>query len=333
MEKNNEKIDFVIIWVDGNDPEWQKEKAKYSPNKNTDSRNIRYRDWENLKYWFRGVEKFAPWVNKIYFVTCGHYPEWLNKENPKLVCVKHDDYMSKEYLPTFSSHPIELNLHRIKGLSEQFVYFNDDMFITNYVKKTDFFKNGKPVDVGLESAVTTNDNKMLNIYYNNLAIINSSFDKKSVIKNRKNWFSLKYGKDNFRGVISAPWKRFIGFYNCHCPQPFLKETFEKVWKMNKQILDETSQHKFRNERDVSQYLLRYWQLCENNFYPRKTNFSKAITITDNDIEVCNLIESQKKKLLCINDHEKITEANFKKFKKDIIDSFEKILPEKSSFEK
>ncbi len=74
----DEKVDFVILWVDGNDPEWQASKAKYTADKGRDASANRYREWENLKYWFRGVEKFAPWVNNVYFVTCGHYPEWLN---------------------------------------------------------------------------------------------------------------------------------------------------------------------------------------------------------------------------------------------------------------
>ena len=132
----NYPIDFVVTWVDGNDPIWQAEKAKYSPNKNADNRNVRFRDWDNMQYWFRAVEKFAPWVNKIHFVTYGHLPKWLNTDNPKLNIVKHSDFIPKEYLPTFSSHSIELNLHRIEGLAERFVYFNDDMFLTILSKKS-----------------------------------------------------------------------------------------------------------------------------------------------------------------------------------------------------
>ena len=124
MSKNKtQKIDFVITWVDDSDLEWREEKAKFS---GEDTRESKYRDWGLLKYWFRGVEKFAPWVNRVHFVTYGHIPEWLNTECPKLNIVKHDDFIPKEYLPTFSSHTIELNLHRIPGLMEHFSYFNDD---------------------------------------------------------------------------------------------------------------------------------------------------------------------------------------------------------------
>ncbi|GMO18334.1 MAG: hypothetical protein Ta2A_26630 [Treponemataceae bacterium] len=125
-------IDFVLLWVDMNDPVWQKKFNRYLPTANsekTDTRAIKYRDWDNLRYWFRGVEKFAPWVRKIHFVTSDQCPEWLNLDAPKLHYVTEADYIPAEYLPLFNCNPLEINFHRIKGLSEQFVYFNDDMFL------------------------------------------------------------------------------------------------------------------------------------------------------------------------------------------------------------
>ena len=82
-----------------------------------------------FRYWFRAVERYAPWVNKVFLVTNGKFPDWINPDNPKLVLVKHDDYIPEEYLPTFNSCAIELHLHRIKDLSEHFVYFNDDTML------------------------------------------------------------------------------------------------------------------------------------------------------------------------------------------------------------
>lgn len=330
---NEDKIDFVIIWVDGSDPEWLKEKEKYDTNKNCDSRNIRYRDWDNLQYWFRGIEKFAPWVNKVHFVTCGHLPKWLNTNHPKLNIVKHSDYIPEEYLPTFSSHVIELNLHRIKGLAEKFVYFNDDTFIIDNVNKEDFFKNGLPTDVGILSEVSTKDLKMFSIYYNNLAIINSNFKKSEVLQNRKNWFNLKYGKHLIRTILAYPWRNFIGFYNCHCPQPYLKETFYSVWNTASDNLIKTCKNKFRDSCDVNQYLFRYWQLCSNKFSPRKISFSKSFTLTDDDTKILTTIKNKKFKTICINDSSEISNENFNKFKSEIKYEFEQILPEKSSFEK
>ena len=129
-----EPIDFVIIWVDGNDKEWRAEKDKYDDKPiSTSNSEVRFRDWDNLQYWFRGVEKYAPWVRKIHFITWGHLPTWLNTEHPKLHIVRHEDYIPNEYLPVFNSNVLEIYMHKIEGLSEEFVYFNDDIFLSRSV--------------------------------------------------------------------------------------------------------------------------------------------------------------------------------------------------------
>ena len=89
-------IDFVITWVDMDDPKWQAEFAKYSGRKENTKNGVskaRFRDYGFLKYWFRGVEKFAPWVRKIHFVTSGQKPDWLDVSNPKINLVNHQDYI------------------------------------------------------------------------------------------------------------------------------------------------------------------------------------------------------------------------------------------------
>ena len=102
-----DKIDIVIPWVDGNDIKWQNEKNKYKQKKDEKLNNSsRFRDWDNLQYIFRGIEKFMPWVNNIFFITWGHLPKWLNVDNPKLKIINHKDYIPSKYLPTFNSHTI-----------------------------------------------------------------------------------------------------------------------------------------------------------------------------------------------------------------------------------
>ena len=180
---NMDKIDFVMIWVDGNDPEWQKEKNKYdSSTEKGDNTIVRYRSWDNLQYWFRGIEKFAPWVNKVHFVTWGHLPPWLNKEHPKLNIVNHRDYIPEKYLPTFNANTIELNLHRIEGLSEQFVYFNDDMFITDHVKPRDFFRGGRPMDTYSMDCIFFAKKSAGFFNGNDIELINTHFNKNECMK-------------------------------------------------------------------------------------------------------------------------------------------------------
>lgn len=146
MRNDNCKVDFVIPWVDGADVTWYEKKLKYSGKLSGDENINRYRDWGTLKYWFRGVEKYAPWVNKVYLITDNQTPEWIDLQCSKLQLINHSDFIPSKNLPTFSSHPIELNMHRISALSEHFVYFNDDCFLTKPVEKSLFFKNDVPCD-------------------------------------------------------------------------------------------------------------------------------------------------------------------------------------------
>ena len=192
MSENQKPIDFVIIWVDDNDPKWRAEKSKYDGNVGGNSNSeVRYRE----------VEKFAPWVNKIHFVTWGHLPKWLDTSNPKLHIVNHKDYIPEEYLPTFSSHTIELNIHRIEGIADQFVYFNDDMFITAPTKPEDFFKDGKPCDTFALDCICFNKDSAGFFNGANITIINEHFDKDKACKeNFGKWFNPKNRFKNIRQI-------------------------------------------------------------------------------------------------------------------------------------
>lgn len=328
------KIDFVMMWVDGNDLEWRKEKNKYLPKEDEVNNEVRFRDWELLKYWFRGVEKFTPWVNKIYFITWGHLPKWLNTNNNKLVVVNHKDFIPKDYLPTFNSHTIELNLHRIKELNEQFVLFNDDTFITNNMKKEDFFINNIPCESAiLNPIISIGKDHFSNVMTNNLNVINNNFNKRQTIKNNiYKWYNLKYGKDIIRTFSLIPWNNFPGFYNSHLPNSLLKSTFDEVWKKEYKVLDETCQCKLRNNyTNINQWTIKYWQLASNNFIPRSPKIGKFYEISDNVKEIQSIILNKKYKLICLNDSIEI--KNFDKIKEELKETFEKILNEKSSFEK
>lgn len=330
--KKQQKIDFVVTWVDGNDPEWQAEKARYSGLASSDSRELRYREWGILRYWFRAVEQYAPWVNNIYFVTCGHYPKWLNPEHPKLRLVKHSDYMPAEYLPTFSSHPIELNLHRIKGLSEHFVYFNDDMYLVNPAAPEDFFVNGKPCDCLVGSAITPRNGEFSSILCANVSVINDHFTKQQLRSlGMSKVFSPKYGKLLVRTMTTMPYHYILGFYNPHIAQPHLKSSFEEVWAAEPELLHATCLHRFRDLNDVSPYLMRYWVLCKGNFYP-SAPCGKYYNL-DADmgaIQRAILNPNPAQKTLTLNDSVRVGDQNERMRKLRAI--FRKKFPKKSEFE-
>ena len=326
------EIDFVLLWVDSNDPEWQKEKDKYAKEQDIkfNPNNVRYRDWDTLKYWFRGVELYAPWVRKIHFVTCGHTPSWLNLNHSKLNFVKHSDYIPLEYLPTFSANPIELNLHRINNLAEQFVFFNDDLFLNAPVRPDDFFRNGLPCDSAIRNIPSIS--KFGHIDLNDLLVIGKYFNfVKQFRKYPSKYLNWRYGLQNLRFLFLSPWPIYCGFKNTHTAFSYLKSTLEEVWDKETVLLTETSKRRFRDDRDVNQYVFRYWQLAKGSFMPRNYSFSSLYCISNSVLDtIINDIQKRKHKVICLNDNDSV--ADIEPIKRKIIEAFERVLPEKSSFE-
>lgn len=330
---NMEKIDIVIPWVDSTDPVWRKEKARYSGEitGESDARDIRFRDWDNLQYVFRSIEKFAPWINLVHFVTFGHLPDWLNKDCAKLNIVKHEDYIPEKYLPVFSSHVIELNMHRIKGLSEKFIYFNDDIFLLRPVKPADFFCNGLPCDCNIPNLIVPSFSNFTPIVFNSVGYINKHFNKRQTIKHHiTNWFNYKYG---FTGLIRAflflPWKDYTGFYNHHLAVSYLKSVLTEVWEKEPEIMEKTCEHRFRDNSDVNQYIFRFWQLASGRFTPN-TLHGKYFKIGSKNRKITEYIKERKGRMICINDDDFI--GDFDCVKKEINDALDNLLPEKSMFE-
>ncbi len=330
-----EKIDFVMLWVDGSDPAWLEEKNRYSPVKIDYSNDTnRFRDWDNLQYWFRGVEMFAPWVNNIYFITWGHVPAWLNCDHPKLKIINHKDYIPEKYLPTFNSDTIETNLFRLEGLSEHFVLFNDDTFILDAISEEDCFQNGKPCDSFVESLVAPvgDGSKITHTKANNTDVINAHFKKRRV--HRKNLFKIynpKYGLQNLITLYFLPFPYFTGFRNPHIATSHLKSTFAKVWQEEPDLLDASCMNKFRGYNDISHWLMRYWNLCSGNFTPRSLNFGRYFALSDHNEALVQHILNRKSRIVCINDMS--AKIDFEKTKKEINGALRTLFPEKSSFEK
>lgn len=332
---NSHDIDFVVTWVDMDDPAWKADFAKYT-NKIDNSKNevseARFRDYGFLKYWFRGVEKYAPWVRKIHFVTCGQKPEWLDENHPKLNLVHHKDYIPNNFLPVFNSSLIEIYLHQIPDLSEHFVYFNDDFYIINHLSPERFFVDGLPNDI---AAFTFNSG--LGLWYkslkNNIRLINKHFDKKTILKrDHDKWFHPSYGSKMRYTKLMQPYHKFVTLRTPHNAQPYLKSTFEEVWKYEAPELTKMSNNRFRTPKDYTQELFRTWQICQSNFNAYNTyQDTKMFPLILKSKQAIEAIRQQSYKLVCINDHVHI--PNYNQVMKDLESSFEMILPDKSAFEK
>lgn len=334
------KIDVVIAWVDGNDPAWLAEKERVSPSALADGRALRYRDWGVLPYLFRGLERFAPWVNNVHLVTWGHLPTWLNIDHPKLHIVNHKDYIPSEYLPTFSSHTIELNLHRIKGLAEQFIYFNDDMFLLRPVDADRFFRNGLPRDFAimnpaytLDLAEGSGDDQIFYIPYNNINHLNAHYSMQTCIKQHPmKWYHPVYGVDLLRNLLLFPWGRFVGFVDNHLPQPYRKSAFTAAWADSFAVLDATCRNPIRTDHDVNHWYIRYRQLAEGNFCPIRQIKDAVFALKTDNTEIFDTIKHQRLPLLCLNDSPFIG-AHFANEQAKLQNAFEQILPEKSGYER
>jgi hypothetical protein len=151
-------IDAVITWVDGNDPDFFKRAGSAMGIQNHDRKTgvsqSRYRSQDEIRYCVLSILKFAPFIRNIFIVTDGQSPKifdvigtYFPDRVDSIRIVDHKEIFRdfEEYLPTFSSRSIESMLWRIKGLSENFVYFNDDVFLVREIKEEEWFSQNKPV--------------------------------------------------------------------------------------------------------------------------------------------------------------------------------------------
>lgn len=133
----NHDIDLVVTWVDGDDPERNALRQSYkNQTTNLNSHDVgacRYTSHDELFYLLLSVEKYAPWIRTIWILASGtQHPSWLKRDHPRVrVVYDHDIFDNPEWIPTFNSHALECHLHKIPGLSEVFLYANDDMFFGN----------------------------------------------------------------------------------------------------------------------------------------------------------------------------------------------------------
>jgi hypothetical protein len=136
-------VDVVVTWVDGNDPIWHQEYSKYN---DTPIDQERFVDVDELYYCLKSIESYLPWVRHTFLVTMRpQQPKYL-EDFPNVQVIHHDQiYSNTGWLPTFNSQSIETQLANIPGLSEHFIYFNDDVFIGKPLSKKFFFTSqGKP---------------------------------------------------------------------------------------------------------------------------------------------------------------------------------------------
>ena len=230
LEHHDAPVDIVYTWVDGSDPSWRAEFERWSE---LSGRELgegafdegRFRSRDELRYSLRSVWAFAGWARNIYIVTAGQRPRWL-ADQPRVTVVDHADILPADALPTFNSHAIESALHRIDGLSEQFIYFNDDVFLGRPVRPETFFtSNGLPL-VFLSGARPAG------------FVDEHSLDVDRAAQNGRDLLEQRFG----RVASTKPY---------HTAFPLLRSVLEEIAGGYSDIVEQTAHSRFRSPTDLS----------------------------------------------------------------------------------
>ena len=334
-------IDFVVTWLDSTDEEWQRQYAYYKKQCTGRQEAARFRNMDIFQYWFRAVEQYAPWVHKVFLVTNGTFPKWINKEHPKLVLVKHSDYIPEEFLPTFNSHTIELFIHKIPGLSEQFVYFNDDFFLNAPVLPETFFRDGLPCDNNAESLQNVPIYSMedsFGIYMSilaNVGVVNAHFDRRQTVRESpRRWYGWHLGRQGLiLSLLLRRNRKFLGFRWRHFEQPFLKSVIEDAWNKSPDVLLDSC-NRFRKEIQLNPYFFRYWQFASNRFYPMRLYRSIICNLRLSNLDrVERALHNSKVISFCLNDTAECPNEEYEIINRELQGLLEQKFPFKSSFEK
>ncbi|QUJ76726.1 Stealth CR1 domain-containing protein [Sulfitobacter albidus] len=152
---SEDPIDAVITWVDGGDPTHRALRESYlrrqtSPLCENASNPHRWGADDEIFFCLHSINLHAPWIRTIWLVVDGEGPDPARLSpaiRAKLRLVRHHEIFAgfEHVLPTFNSLAIESMLWRIEGLSNRFLYFNDDVFLTAPLHPSDMFEGNAPV--------------------------------------------------------------------------------------------------------------------------------------------------------------------------------------------
>lgn len=309
-------IDIVYLWVDGNDPKWQAKRNRFIGNiVENSSVNCegRYSNNDELKYSLRSIELYIPWIRNIFIVTDNQIPEWLDTSNPKIRIIDHKEIMPPESLPCFNSCLIEHFIYRIPGLSEHFLYANDDTYINKTLTPNDFFtKEGFPI-----VRLTRKPFRKLRWFW------------REKIRNKP----LKtYSKtvDNSSRLVEDKYGNYYTGMPHHNIDAYLKSDYQRI--IEKDFCDEfvaNNKNHMRSNDDILRIFISYIALAENRGQLRYVNQNESMHLSIHKMHHYNRLKKKRPAFFCMNDSE-YAQDNDRIFAKEYL---EKRFPKKSKFEK
>ena len=300
------EIDYVFPFVDNTDKQWQAQYINYSKkeNRNIKINSRRYFNYNLLRYLLRGIDKFMPWIRNVYIIVerKSQIPYWLDTDKVKVIY--HKDIIPEELLPTYNSCNIEMFLHNIPGLSEYFIYGNDDMFPINNLEKSDFFdENGLPKIRMKEISYPQPSRGYLN---------HVKFNERLVLKD------LNIKED----------PKHVCLWN-HGLAPMRKSTLDYLrTKYNDEIYSHCTS--FRTGRNYDQSLYNIWNYLSGNYsqnYTLKNGYYNLnITQMENIKKTIRLHQ-----VVCLNDtHKSVNELDYLVNECNLL--FDSFLPDKCKYE-
>ncbi len=266
MEKYNAPetdmpIDAVIAWVDGSDPQLA-EKRRFYLKKDDDDNNTskvlstHFASNNEISFCVLSILKFAPFIRNIFIVTDNQDPNIYEKvrsmfpeRTDSIRIVDHKEIFEgfEEYLPTFNSISIGNMIWRIKGLSDNFVYFNDDVFLIREAKPQDWFIGNRPV---LRGKWKIPPYKRMLKYRLRAAMINL-FRRNETYHPRLSFYGLQWKVARFLGF------RWRYFFLCHTPHPLNRKRLEEFFNDNRELMENNISYRFRSSDQLLMSSLAY----------------------------------------------------------------------------
>ena len=316
----NNKIDIVVTYLNERNKQWQEDFEYWKNKEIKEGRAVksnrqafgeeRTREWDCFKYWFRGVEKNCPWVNKVFLVVQNenHVPEWLDTNNSKIRIVYHDEFIPKKLLPTFNAMTIAIYISNIPDLSENYIMCDDDYYFLNSIMKDRFFRQNKPVH---------KDNRLPYSYYKDYLLQGSDGVFYHILNNNLK-FELNFMKNG---------KVKYGIY--HLAEARKKSFEQSILSVySEPILYANYISKFRHQNNFCSYMYNDLLKICGEAYIDDPYYNCSYCTLKSTVD----FDSYKDKdIVCFNDTEQLDD--YEKTKEKLIAFFEDKFPEKCSFEK
>jgi hypothetical protein len=228
-----ENLSIVYIWNNGTDPEYINNRNQYTD----DKVDIVERKYDELQYSLRSLDKYLPWhKGKIFIVTPGQTPSWLDTKNPRIEIVHQDDILPLEAIPTFNIFVLEMYLDRIPGISERFVYMNNNHYFKTYTHPQFFFNHEFAPKYYLTRKVVNDRRKALEMA------------KSKKMKNYRKYQSSLYYTN---GIVKEAFGASVTIrYTDRVAYAWYRDLFEPARKIYKNYVSETIKHKFIDSLDI-----------------------------------------------------------------------------------